>query len=342
MKLTESVNKNLKKLTCHSRVYESNVAIFTNKSIYNIFGVRASQIFKISEKFPNLQLLTLTNVKTEITDEHVTQLLLNVKSLHKLHLKVQPEPSKSFYRKDVGFKVCQTEGFISNLEELTLINCQVTDKLAMYLYLLDINVNLRNIWLQNCQSISNTSIFILLTSTDIRQSAYKKVQQIKRCQSAILVKKSYKSNSRSSRFQTVKMSTQCFSIAPKKLYEEIPINEMFKKEKENSTQQLIFDDQDFSCYIRDDIEDERESYKLEKLSILNCCQINAQIFYAIQYGSSRLRFVQTDLLLCTKWSHIIMQKNIAISMKKQGRQIKESSLMYLWEGDQYLDFLEVK
>ena len=49
------------------------------------------------------------------------------------------------------------------------------------------------------------------------------------------------------------------------------------------------------------MEDERDDYMLEKVCILNNQQVNAQIFYAINFGGNKLKFVQTDLLFCNKW-----------------------------------------
>lgn len=51
---------------------------------------------------------------------------------------------------------------------------------------------------------------------------------------------------------------------------------------------------DFSCYLHDGIDDERQFYKLEQLSITGCPKITYRIIYALQQGTHNIQFLQFD------------------------------------------------
>lgn len=70
--------------------------------------------------------------------------------------------------------------------------------------------------------------------------------------------------------------------------------------------------------------------------------MNAQVFYAVNYGGNNMRFVQTDFVICQKWVNIINAKGVALSMKYQGSLIREGPLLHLWQANNYLQFGEVK
>lgn len=45
---------------------------------------------------------------------------------------------------------------------------------------------------------------------------------------------------------------------------------------------------DFSCYLHDGIDEERQFYKLEQLSITDCPKITYRIIYALQQGTHNI------------------------------------------------------
>lgn len=56
----------------------------------------------------------------------------------------------------------------SKLHTLWLDSCSITDSLMHYFYILDINFQLRKVWLNEINEITDSSIYLLLTSTEFR------------------------------------------------------------------------------------------------------------------------------------------------------------------------------
>ncbi|CAL6013426.1 Conserved_hypothetical protein [Hexamita inflata] len=287
------------------------------------------EIFVI--KFMNLQHLTIKQVPFQITDQHLLYLLLEKPKLLSLTCTCVKNAFSKKFKYQINIFGKKYKDLELNLKNLYLRDVYITDQLMHSLFILGANYQLETVWFEGLNLITDSSIFLLLTSTEIRvKTSYQRVQL-----------KPF-----GSLFHCRNITQLCNDFYNIKSAVWEPTIQIDQKISDS----VILTDsnqQDFSCYVHDGIDDERNYYKISKLSVLKCNNITTRIFYAIQFGSFQLKFLQTDLLLAKQNVLKIKQnRDIVIAMRYQGSGdflINNQWDEYYWtEYSQIIQFQDIK
>ncbi|CAL5974476.1 Conserved_hypothetical protein [Hexamita inflata] len=279
----------------------------------------------------NLQHLTIKQVPFQITDQHLLYLLLEKPKLLSLTCTCVKNAFSKKFKYQINIFGKKYKDLELNLKNLYLRDVYITDQLMHSLFILGANYQLETVWFEGLNLITDSSIFLLLTSTEIRvKTSYQRVQlqpfgSVFHCRNITQLSNDF-DNIRSAVWEPTIQIDQ-------KISDSVILTDS--------------NQQDFSCYVHDGIDDERNYYKISKLSVLKCNNITTRIFYAIQFGSFQLKFLQTDLLLAKQNVLKIKQnRDIVITMRYQGSGdflINNQWDEYYWtEYSQIIQFQDIK
>eukprot|EP00702_Spironucleus_salmonicida_P001259 EST42550.1 Hypothetical protein SS50377_17864 [Spironucleus salmonicida] len=271
-----------------------------NAAILDENVLKASIIQQIAFYYPNIKTLVIKNINTKVIDKHMFSLLVNSKQLSKLVIScdnnfqetlyfAQEKPKDNFFLQDNEEINSMKQALLyeNKIQYLTLENISITDQFSYALFIYQHNYSLRKIQFNNLKFITDTSIFLLLTSTEIKQT---KIQQVGR--------KAF----------SCPISDACQSDATN----SGPCNFLLNKSLQESEKSFV---SSFSILFFDGIIEEQVMYQLEDLQIINCSQISRKICNALYLAGYCLMNVQLSIPLSEKFIKRIQKQRPGIQIE---------------------------